>query len=266
MTTTQPRAATRWLPSTKHVVTGIVVVGGIAAAAWYANHEPTAPAPIAAQSSDPPRAQPVRAVTASRQPIQAWVFAEGTARSVRREYLTFERAGRVQVGQEVLLIPGGASATEAFREGNGTSSTASIAAAQQATSIAWQAKGTVFSINPAVNPGGRSVQLKIRSTSGAEYLRDGMFIACWIGVDAKQDAIAAPFDAFLFEESRPYVFVVDAESGASDSGVARRVDVQVGIESLSSREILTGVQAGERLVTDGRYRLVDGAPVKVIDN
>lgn len=175
-------------------------------------------------------------------------------------------AGRVQVGQEVMLIPGGTSATEAFRTGNGSASSTSIAGPQFQTTVSWQAKGTIFSINPAVNPGGRSVQLKIRSTTDAEYLRDGMFVACWIGVDAKQDAIVAPFDAFLFEESRPYVFVADVASESSDSGVARRVDVQVGIESLSSREILAGVQAGDRLVTDGRYRLVDGAPVKFVDN
>jgi len=175
-------------------------------------------------------------------------------------------AGRVKVGHEVLVIPGGTSATEAFREGNGSAGGTTIAGRQTASAVSWQAKGKIFSINPAVNPGGRSVQLKIRSSSGAEHLRDGMFVACWIGVEAKQAAIVAPFDAFLFEESRPYVFVSDPENGSSGRGVARRVDVQVGIESLSNREIVAGVQEGERLVTDGRYRLVDGAPVTMIDN
>ena len=39
---------------------------------------------------------PVRVAVAESKPIRAWVFAEGAARSVRREYLTFNQSGRVE--------------------------------------------------------------------------------------------------------------------------------------------------------------------------
>lgn len=162
-------------------------------------------------------------------------------------------ATRVQVGQRVLLTPGNLPATNAFdnRQPNGPT--------------AATAEGTVFSVNPAVNPGGRSVQVVIRSTSGAENLQDGMFTTCWIQVESSDDAIVAPFEAFLFEENQPYVFAIVSDESESGKLVAKRRPVSIGIQGLDSRQILTGVAEGERIATTGRYRLVDGAPVTVIE-
>ncbi|QGJ68524.1 Hypothetical protein PBC10988_1830 [Planctomycetales bacterium 10988] len=177
------------------------------------------------------------------------------------------QANRLQVNQEVLIIPGDMSATAAF-EG--------VVKPEEVNSKevidTWKVRGTVFSINPAVNPGGRSVQMKIRTTSGAEQLKDGMFVACWIQVENKENATVAPFDAFLYEENRPYVFVIDPQQPTEeepekhDLGIVRRVDVPVGIESLTNREIIAGVNPGKLLATDGRYRLVDGAPVRIVNS
>lgn len=165
------------------------------------------------------------------------------------------QAELLKIGQEVMLVPGGMSATAAFGESP---------AASTPSEIPWKAKGKVFSINPAVNPGGRSVQLKIRTSQGSEQLKDGMFVACWIQVMNKPDAVVAPFNAFLFEENRPHLFVV--ERGEGDTGIARRINVQIGIEGLDAREVVGGVQPNDWLVTDGRYRLVDGAPVRVVSD
>jgi RND family efflux transporter MFP subunit len=160
-------------------------------------------------------------------------------------------AQRVEVGQEVLLTTGDLPPTSVFGSATDNEEPAKIV------------KGTVFSVNPAVNPGGRSVQIVIRSTAGAEYLRDGMFTACWIQVENKSDAIVAPFEAFLFEENLPYVFVI--ELSATGEQIARRRPVRIGIQGLNSREIVSGVSSGDLVATAGRYRLVDGAPVQVIE-
>lgn len=162
-------------------------------------------------------------------------------------------ASRVKVGQDVLLTPGNLPATHAFdnRQPNGPH--------------AATAKGTVFSVNPAVNPGGRSVQMVIRSTSGAEKLQDGMFTTCWIQVESSDDAIVAPLEAFLFEENQPYVFAIVADESDSAQLIAKRRLVSIGIQGLDSRQITTGINAGDRIATTGRYRLVDGAPVAIIE-
>ena len=41
------------------------------------------------------RRQPVHAVEVERGTIQSWVFAQGTARSTQRKYLSFERNGEI---------------------------------------------------------------------------------------------------------------------------------------------------------------------------
>ena len=164
-------------------------------------------------------------------------------------------ARRIHVGQPVELLPGGSTgAALAPLESE-------LPPSQAGTpSPDWQARGTVFSVNPAVNPGGRSVQVKIRTDQGAaSQLVDGMFVTCWIEAEKKDDAVTAPFDVFLYEENRPYVFVLDKEHG-----VARRRDVELGIQGMSLREILSGAADGELLISDGRYRLVDEAPVRVV--
>lgn len=123
----------------------------------------------------------------------------------------------------------------------------------------WQSKGRVFSVSPSVDPGGRSIQVKVRTTEGISRMRDGMFVTCWIVVREKPDAVVAPYNVFLFRDNVPHVFVVDQ----SKKRVEQRA-VKLGIEGLESQEIITGVSPGELLVTDGRHRLVSGAPVTVL--
>lgn len=121
-------------------------------------------------------------------------------------------------------------------------------------------RGTVFSVSPATSPGGRAIQIKVRTVKGPQGIRDGMFVTCWIIVEEKTDAIVVPFDVFVYRENRPYVFVVDKAKG-----VVEQRQVVEGIAGLSTQEIAKGVEEDDLLVTDGRHRLSPGAPVEVIE-
>jgi len=121
-------------------------------------------------------------------------------------------------------------------------------------------RGTVFSVSPAISPGGRAIQIKVRTEKGPQNIRDGMFVTCWVVVAEKADAVVVPFDVFVYRKNKPYVFVVNPTEGR----VEQRQVVE-GIAGLSTEEILEGVQEGELLVNDGRHRLSNGAPVTVID-
>ncbi|MDJ0572052.1 MAG: hypothetical protein QNJ53_23810 [Pleurocapsa sp. MO_192.B19] len=52
-----------------------------------------------------------------------------------------------------------------------------------------------------------------------------------------------------------YVFVVNE----TDGKVEQR-KIEQGIEGLAKKEIIEGVEPGEKLVTEGKNRLVNGAP------
>ena len=121
-------------------------------------------------------------------------------------------------------------------------------------------RGTVFSVSPAISPGGRAIQVKVRTEKGVQEIRDGMFVTCWIIVAEKTDAIVVPYDVFVYRKNKPYVFVVDEKKG-----LVQKRPVVEGIVGLSTEEILEGVQKGELLVNDGRHRLSDGAPVTIIE-
>jgi len=121
-------------------------------------------------------------------------------------------------------------------------------------------RGTVFSVSPAISPGGRAIQVKVRTEKGPQGIRDGMFVTCWIIVEEKADAIVVPYDVFVYRKNKPYVFVVDEKKG-----IVQKRPVVEGIAGLSTGEILEGVQEGELVVNDGRHRLSNGAPVTIIE-
>lgn len=121
-------------------------------------------------------------------------------------------------------------------------------------------RGTVFSVSPAISPGGRAIQVKVRSEKGPQTIRDGMFVSCWVIVSQKSDAIVVPYDVFVYRKNKPYIFIVDEAKG-----IVAQQQVVEGIAGLSTEEILEGVQEGALLVSDGRHRLSHGAPVTVIE-
>ena len=121
------------------------------------------------------------------------------------------------------------------------------------------ASGTVFSVSPSVSPGERSVRVTIRIDEGVANVRDGEQISAWIATVEKENATVAPFNAIVSRDRANYVFVVDEAEGT----VEQR-KVEVGVEGLSKKEIIEGVEPGEKLVTEGKNRLVNGAPVEII--
>lgn len=129
----------------------------------------------------------------------------------------------------------------------------------QLTKLA-RAQGQVFSVSPSVTPGGRAMSVTMRIKQGSENLRHGSRVSAWIAVEENLNATTAPFEAFVFRDRQPYVFVVNPETGR----VEQR-QITLGIEGISRREIVEGVNPGELLVTEGSNRLVDGAPVEVLD-
>ena len=121
------------------------------------------------------------------------------------------------------------------------------------------ARGTVFSVSPSVSPGERSVRVTVRIDEGFTNVQDGEQVSVWIATQEKQRAVVAPFNAFIYRDGQPNVFVVNETEGT----VEQRA-ITPGIEGLAKREIIEGVAPGEKLVTEGKNRLVNGAPIEIL--
>ncbi len=158
------------------------------------------------------------------------------------------QGGQMKTGQEALVI---------LDKDRSRASSGNITG-QDLEKLA-SAKGKVFSVSPSVSPGERSVRVTIRIDEGAANLQDGEQVSAWIATEEKAQATVVPFNAFVFRDRKPYVFVVDEANG-----IVEQREVQQGIEGLAKREILTGVNPGEKLVTEGKNRLVNGTPVEII--
>jgi len=121
----------------------------------------------------------------------------------------------------------------------------------------------VFSVNPVVDPGRRSVQVRIRTRQQTPGLKDGAFVVCWIMAESKHEATLAPYRALLYSEGRPYCFVVETVPVERRElrSVARKRALKLGIQGASEVEVSAGLKPGDRLVLEGQHILVDGAPV-----
>ena len=152
---------------------------------------------------------------------------------------------RVRVGQPVLI-----------RKGRGGAAEPDLEKIESGEFL----KGVVHSVNPAISPAARAIQVEIRTTADATELKDGMFVTVLIAVEKAEAAVAVPLEALLYRNDQAYVFVVSPENMQ-----ARLQEVELGMQGVNERVIKQGVTEGDLLVTDGRYQISEGTKVQVLE-
>ena len=162
------------------------------------------------------------------------------------------QAQRIQPGQRAYVV---LEEDISFDQAAGASQADLLALARQEGSA-----GQVFAVSPSQTPGSRGTEISIRDFRQVRNLRIGGRVYVWIETEQNQNAIVIPPGSLLARDQEFFVFVVDE----ADNTVQRR-RVTTGIEGLTGLEILSGVEAGDLLVVEGQNRLVDGAPVEIID-
>lgn len=140
-------------------------------------------------------------------------------------------AGRLHVGATVLL-----------RAGEGTSGDT-------------LGPGRIADIGGVVDSVTRSVGVRVRPGNLRRSLRIGETVSGEMTVATQRDAIAVPNEALVPEGDGFKVFVVDS------ANIAHERDVVVGARAHGLARILSGLTAGERVVTYGAYGVADSAKV-----
>jgi multidrug efflux system membrane fusion protein len=147
---------------------------------------------------------------------------------------------------EVLAL--GPDAGNTADQSNGDASTAAAAVIDT---------GTLTVVDNQVDPSTGTVKLKATFPNEESQLWPGGFVNVRLRVDIRHHAVVVPPAAVLRGPRGAYVFVVDTD------GRAHRRLVKVGHEDADGSIIETGLQAGERVVTDGASRLTDTTPVSI---
>ncbi len=147
--------------------------------------------------------------------------------------------------------------------------------------------GTITGIDPKVDPNSRLVAVRAEISNPDGRLTPGQFVQIRVEMPVEKEVIALPQTAVVTSLYGDYVYVVrerqpapaaaapaSAASGDADTAPkqaegpareVRQVFVKTGRRSEALVEIVSGVAAGDRVVTAGQNRLSNGAPV-VIDN
>ena len=88
-------------------------------------------------------------------------------------------------------------------------------------------------------------------------LISGMSAEVTFHTDVSENTVVSPTEAILTGTEGQYVFV-------AENGVARRCPITTGLTGNGVTEVLSGVSAGEQLVTVGQAYLVEGSAVRVV--
>lgn len=115
-------------------------------------------------------------------------------------------------------------------------------------------QGTVTEVAPAIDPHARTAVVKLTVPS-APTLRSGQFSRILVP-DHVRNGLFVPASALLQSGQMETVFV-------ADQGLARLRLVRSGDRHEGMAEILTGLAAGETVVTTNNRLLVDGQPLQV---
>ena len=106
--------------------------------------------------------------------------------------------------------------------------------------------GKIEYISPALDPNTRTLQARIEAPNPGERLKKEMYVTAEVQAGMISNALFVPNSSVLRDEQNmPYVYL---QSGASQ--FAKR-DVTLGENQSGKTQILTGLQANDRVVGDG---------------
>ncbi len=118
--------------------------------------------------------------------------------------------------------------------------------------------GQVASIAPKADEA-HTYPIEIRMSNSKQYpLKAGMFGKVSFTSIEKSDALIIPRSALIGSIKNPKVFVIK-------DGKAELRDVQTGADAGIKLEIISGLQAGESIVTNGQNNLRPGSKVTIIN-
>jgi membrane fusion protein, multidrug efflux system len=118
--------------------------------------------------------------------------------------------------------------------------------------------GVVTQISPALDAESRMFKMRIEIPNQNLRLKPGTFIKTDIVVQEKASALVIPKSIILDRRGVKVVFVVER-------GIALERRIQTGIENIDEAEVVTGLKASDRVVTEGFETLRVNARVKIIE-
>ena len=116
----------------------------------------------------------------------------------------------------------------------------------------------VVNIGDTVDGATRTVKVTIEAANSRGLLKPGMFATVKIVTDMLPEALVVPREAVLDDGALKVVFVREGES-------YHRHVVETGIETGSLVQIVSGLEAGDTVVTTGNFQLASQSQMSAVD-
>lgn len=114
----------------------------------------------------------------------------------------------------------------------------------------------IYAIEPEIEIATRTLKVRAIAQNPEGKLYPGTFANVALPLDHIKDALLVPTEALIPIQNGKKVFV-------SDNGKAKEIVVQTGSRTEKEILVLTGLKAGDTVLTSGVMTLKNGSPVKV---
>lgn len=121
--------------------------------------------------------------------------------------------------------------------------------------------GEIATLDNAIDPVTRSVRVRATLQNPERILLSGMFMEIVLTANP-HTGLAIPEEAVQPVGPKTFVFIADR---SGDQLVAKRVEVKLGALVQGYREVLSGLNENDRVITEGIIRVRDGAIIKIED-
>jgi RND family efflux transporter MFP subunit len=115
----------------------------------------------------------------------------------------------------------------------------------------------VFFVAANVAPDSQTVLVKANFSNSKNELRADQSVNARL-IWAKHAGLLIPTEAVSHQSGQDFVFVAKGDSGHT---IAKQLAVHLGAIEGTRYQVITGLQAGEKIVTSGIQNLADGVPI-----
>lgn len=119
-------------------------------------------------------------------------------------------------------------------------------------------KGRVSLVSPALDPGSTTIEVWVEAIKPDPALKPGMSVDVSVTAKMVKDALVVPTPA-VYKNAEGADFVLLAGS----DGHAHLKTVQTGVRNSEFTQIVSGVIAGDPVITSGGYALPDNTQIKI---
>jgi membrane fusion protein, multidrug efflux system len=120
------------------------------------------------------------------------------------------------------------------------------------------ALGKLAVIDNQINPNTATINFKAVFENAAHALWPGQFVNVRVEVDIRRGVVAVPISVVQQGPSGPFAFIVGPDR------IVQKRAIKVGVATKTTAVIDSGLTPGERVVTDGQYRIQAGSLVELL--